>query len=264
MSQPALSMSLRRLERMAGSKVVQRTPKGVELTDAGAALLKHVRRLRPAHEDILREVRDIAHGRGGHIRAGTSFGVSDLRLVTACGRLLNEAPQVTVAITGASPSELFSSLRAGDLDFMMGSARGPETDDFTQERWIEEEFVPFCSRRHRLARLKRVTWADLASQKWAENSSRLATLFAARGLPPPQVVFTSAHPKHHLRIVGATDLLGLRVRSLVERSAKRLGLVVLHVVDWTPVQRLNAIMYRKDAYLSPATRRLIELVKETV
>jgi DNA-binding transcriptional LysR family regulator len=180
MSQPALSMSLRRLERIAGSKVVQRS---------------------------------------GHIRAGTSFGVTDLRLVTACGRLLNEAPQETVTITGASPSELFSSLRVGDPDFMIGSARGPETDDFTQERRIEEEFVSFCSRRHRLARLKRLTWAALASQKWAENSSRLATPFAARGCLGRSLCL------HLLTRRTICRSLLRPMRSLLERSAKRLGLV---------------------------------------
>src|SRR5689334_4923868 len=39
LGQPALSMSLRRLEQSAQAKLVKRTAKGVELTAVGAALL---------------------------------------------------------------------------------------------------------------------------------------------------------------------------------------------------------------------------------
>jgi len=42
LSQPALSLSLRRLERSIQAKLVKRTPKGVELTSVGSALLAQV------------------------------------------------------------------------------------------------------------------------------------------------------------------------------------------------------------------------------
>ena len=82
LSQPALSMSLKRLERATGSKIVRRTAKGVELTEASGTLLRHVARLRLAHEDILKEVADIGQARAGHIRVGTSVGISDIRLAS--------------------------------------------------------------------------------------------------------------------------------------------------------------------------------------
>ena len=59
MSQSALSKSLRRIERSIGAKIVQRTPKGVELTATGSALLSHVRRLQLARDDVVREVADL-------------------------------------------------------------------------------------------------------------------------------------------------------------------------------------------------------------
>jgi len=66
LGQPALSMSLRRLEKSAQAKLVKRTPKGVELTAVGAALLSHAGKLRLARDDLAREVADLAHGRAGH------------------------------------------------------------------------------------------------------------------------------------------------------------------------------------------------------
>src|SRR5687767_28790 len=72
LSQPALSLSLRRLEKSAQAKLVKRTPKGVELTAVGTALLSHVRRLRLARDDLAREVADLAQGRAGNLRIGAS------------------------------------------------------------------------------------------------------------------------------------------------------------------------------------------------
>ena len=59
MSQPALSMSLRRLEEFLHTKLVKRTPKGVELTTSGEAVYAHARRLRLSVDDISREVADL-------------------------------------------------------------------------------------------------------------------------------------------------------------------------------------------------------------
>src|SRR5262245_44741377 len=72
LGQPALSISLRRLESAANSKLVERTPKGVELTEVGRALLAHVARLRLAREDLARELADLARGRSGTLRIGAS------------------------------------------------------------------------------------------------------------------------------------------------------------------------------------------------
>jgi len=68
LSQPALSKSLRRLEQAMKSKLLKRTPKGVELTAVGSALLARVRKLRLSVDDISREVADLSEGRAGHLR----------------------------------------------------------------------------------------------------------------------------------------------------------------------------------------------------
>jgi DNA-binding transcriptional LysR family regulator len=45
---------------------------------------------------------------------------------------------------------------------------------------------------------------------------------------------------------------------------KRLQLAVLRIEDWVSVRNQSAIIYRRDAYLSPAARRLIDLIKAAV
>ena len=62
LSQPALSKSLRRLEKAMQAKLVKRTPKGVELTAVGSALHMHVHRLRLSLNDVVHEAADLSQG----------------------------------------------------------------------------------------------------------------------------------------------------------------------------------------------------------
>lgn len=271
LSQPALSASLRRLEGLTGSKIVRRTPKGVDLTDTGAALLKHVGRMRLAHDDILREVSDIGQARSGHVRVGASMGLSDARLTVACSKLLNDAPRVTVSVTGANQPDLLSLLRSGTVDFLFTSGIGLDAEDLSQEHVTNDQYIVCCSSGHRLVRARRVTMADLVGERWVlpgeRNSAsqrRLQFAFEERGLPPPKVALTSALSELRLGIVAATNLLGHNALGVVQDASERLRLKVLRIDDWQPVPRPAAVIYRKDAYLSPAARRLIDLVKATV
>src|SRR5688572_20612606 len=111
--QPALSMSLRRLERLAQAKLVQRTPRGVELTAVGRALLAHVQRLRLAHEDLAREIADLAHGRTGDLRIGASPSITESLLPQACTALFRDAPEVAVIIQQQDNEALLPAVRDG-------------------------------------------------------------------------------------------------------------------------------------------------------
>src|ERR1051326_520794 len=119
LSHPALSMSLRRLERSAQAKLVKRTPKGVELTPVGAALVSHVNRLQLPREDLAREVADLALGRSGHLRIGASPSNADAYLPEACSALLMEAPKVGLNVAVLDNDALLPALRKGELDIAL-------------------------------------------------------------------------------------------------------------------------------------------------
>src|SRR5690242_16494831 len=71
LSQPALSKSLRRLEKTMQAKLVKRLSRGIELTDVGKELYWHVHRLRLSLDDMTRAVTDLSQGRTGHLRIRT-------------------------------------------------------------------------------------------------------------------------------------------------------------------------------------------------
>jgi DNA-binding transcriptional LysR family regulator len=271
LGQPALSMSLRRLERSAQAKLVKRTPKGVELTAVGAAVLSHSMRLRLARDDLAREVADLAHGRAGHLRIGASPSNVDVTLPQACGALLMEAPKVTLDLTVLDNDALLPALRRGDLDLVATHTRHDSLPDVALEAFRQDEFVVYCASSHRLARRKAVTLADLAHERWAVAASAsgasgpllvLRAAFEQQNLPAPHVVLVSDLVMFRLRAVARTDLLGIAVKPNIEESAARLSLKILPIrrLEWT---RPAVVAYRKNGYLSPAGRRFIEILKRT-
>jgi DNA-binding transcriptional LysR family regulator len=269
LGQPALSMSLRRLEKSAQTKLVRRTPKGVELTTVGAAVLKHASKLRLARDDLAREVADLAQGRAGHLRIGASPSNSEIFVPEACSKLLMEAPKVSLSVAVLDNDALLPALRKGDLDIAVTHAQGIPQPDLVQEIFREDEFVVYCASAHRLARLKSVTLDDLAQERWAIARAgafgpllSLQRMFEERGLPAPRFVLVSDLVMFKLRAVAASDLVGVTVRGNVEAAVPQLRLKVLPVRDlhW---RRPVAVAYRKEIYLPAAARRYIEILKAT-
>lgn len=133
LGQPALSMSLRRLETVAKTKLVKRTAKGVELTAVGAALLSHVNKLQMARDDLARELTDLAEARAGHLRLGASPSNSEALVHEACSALLMEAPKITLSVAVMDNDMLVPALRKGDLDLALTHAQRFTPHDIAQE-----------------------------------------------------------------------------------------------------------------------------------
>ena len=265
---PALSVSLRRLEESADAKLVKRTPKGVELTDVGRALLSHIGRLRLARDDLAREISDLAHGQAGRLRVGTSPAIANNVLPDACATLLKGAPKATLNVSiAASTAALLQDLRKGELDIVVINISNAPLDGLVREPLWDDEFVVYASVRHRLAKRKSVELAELVGDRWASTAASgflawnsLQRAFEERGLPAPQFAVVSDSGVLNRRMIASLDLLGIAPRMSVEPVAKITVLKILNITDakWL---RPVSLMYRKDGYLAPLGRRFIDILK---
>ena len=267
LGQPALSMSLRRLEKSAQAKLVKRTPKGVELTAVGAALLSHVDRLRLARADLARELSQLASGQAGHLRVGVSPMLIDY-LADIYPALLDAAPGLRLQITDSDNDVMVPMLRAGTLDLVFNFSPSFAFAGMTQEHVLDDEWVVCASTGHRLARRKKVSMDDLAEERWALSTVNLIPTnpfqraFQDRGLPPPQFTVEARPVRIRLQVVSCSNLLTFTSKRIIERAASRFRLTILPVRELT-MRRPVCALYRKDAYLPPAAHRFIEILKAT-
>jgi len=269
LSQPALSKSLRRLEAAMKTKLVRRTPKGVELTAVGSALRIHVHRLRLSLDDVVHEAADLSQGRAGHLRVGAGAGLGGSQfLAAACSALLMEAPKVTLALTVGANALLLPALHNGEHDLVVSGIPHSSDKDLVQERLYDDEFLVYASANHRLAKRKRVSLADLAQERWALSApndlswKRVHRVFEDNNLPPPRIAFETTFSLIRVQAIASSDLLSFSSRRVLQQSWRHFPLAKLRVKElaWN---RTVGVSYRKDAYLSPVARRFIEILKVT-
>jgi len=270
LGQPALSISLRRLEAAADCRLVERTAKGVVLTSAGQTLLDHVGRLRLAREDLAREIAELARGRSGSLRIGASPSNLLFVLPEVCRALLGDAPRLNVSVQTLDNEALWVALRNGDIDVVVGHAQRFRDPAIRQIILHEDEFVVFCAAAHRLARRKSLRLDELAAERWVASDTNayspwlsLHQFFGERGLPAPIIALTSPSSALNLRAVAGSDLVGISNKRnvLAAQSALQLKVLPVRDVSW---KRAAVVAHRASAYVSPAARRFIEAMQATV
>jgi DNA-binding transcriptional LysR family regulator len=158
-------------------------------------------------------------------------------------------------------------LRNGSLDLVVNHL-GPVEPNVEQEFLGESEYVVFASASHPLARKKRVTLAELSRERWALNSPQLSSrtwfhgAFEAKGLPRPRVILETRHHQLRFSIVASSRLLGFTSRRSVREAVRAYALAEIRAEGF-PWLRRDGVIYRKDAYLSPAAKKFIEILKAT-
>ncbi len=117
LAQPSLSRQIQRLEKRLGVRLLERTPRGNHLTDAGAAFLPEARALLRSAHRAAQTAR--AHSSRGHITIGY---VDDLIITTAVRELRAHRPDAVVETRHLTCSGL-SSFEDGRVDLLV--ARTP-------------------------------------------------------------------------------------------------------------------------------------------
>ena len=142
-SQPAVSQSLRQLERSLGVKLFQRAPRGVRLTAEGALLYSYVEK---GYEQIgqgVEKVRQMQSLELGEVHIGASDMTLQFFLLPFLERFHEEYPDIKVVVSNGPTPETLELLREGSIDFGVVSTPFDETEGVKtlRVREIEDVFV---------------------------------------------------------------------------------------------------------------------------
>ena len=115
-TQPAISQQIAALERSAGSRLVDRTSRGVRLTDAGRALVEHAEAVLQRLAAAEAELEAIAGVRGGRVRLA-SFATAGASIAPpAVAAFSQRHPGVELSLLEAEPEEAVPLLKAAELE----------------------------------------------------------------------------------------------------------------------------------------------------
>lgn len=142
-SQPAVSQSIKQLERAVSVKLFTRAAKGVRLTTEGELLYGYVAK---GYEQIAlgeQKLRQMLNLELGEIHIGASDMTLQFYLLPYLERFHEKYPQIKVAVSNAPTPETLLNLQESKIDFGVVSTPFESGNDFRVSvvREIEDTFV---------------------------------------------------------------------------------------------------------------------------
>jgi DNA-binding transcriptional LysR family regulator len=243
-TQAAVSLKLKRLERRLGRRLVERTPRSVQLSAPGAAFLEHARKLLETHDRALA----VFAGARQRLTIGISDHVAGPELPALIARMNAQDPQLLIEIRIGSSGDLLQSFDRRDLDTVIARLEFGRSDG---EMITQEQFGWFAAPgwQHRAgAPLPLATLAEPCGVR-----AMASQLLDAAGVPWTEIFVGGG-----VAAVAAAVMAGLGVAALAPRMlpfgavdvGPRLGLpklprlpVLLHsrVKDGRPRDALAAL-----------------------
>ena len=267
-TQSAVSQQIAALEREAGTVLVERRARGVQLTDAGRALVAHADVILARLADAEAELEAIAGMRGGRLRI-VSFPTAGATIAPrAIARFRERHPGVEVTLAPREPDEALECLKAGECDIALTIEAGcaPLTDPAIERRYLLDDPMYVClPAGHRVASKARVRLADLAEESWIMGTTGrcpdgIVLERACRGAGfEPRVAFQS---DDYVAIQGFVAAgVGVCLIPDLALVAVREDVVIRSLDGPPPVRRVLAATLA-GGYVSPAAAAMLEILDE--
>jgi DNA-binding transcriptional LysR family regulator len=269
MHQPPLSQQIQALERELDVQLFRRLPRGVELTDAGVALLADARAILSHIDHAFATTKRTARGEQGQVAVGFTSSAPFHPFVPRVIRAYREAfPRVSLTLEEGGTTELIDDLRHERIDAAFIRTAIANQEGLVVGTLLREAMVLAVPSGHILARRKgAVPLKALAAETFifyrrrngpglydAILSACNAAGFSPRvGQEAPRIVST-------LNLVAA----GLGI-SLVPESLQRMRMDGVAFLRLTGAAQPRAPLYlaARRGVTSAAVRKFLELVRRS-
>jgi molybdate transport repressor ModE-like protein len=266
----AVSQQIAALERAVGQPVVERSTRGVRLTEAGEILAATADAVAAEVRLAEEALAALATGQVGRLRVATFPTASQRLLPPALAQLVREQPGAEMRVLEAEPGEALQRLRAGEVDVavvyrfpeMSAGPAGLRDPDLTWTTIVDDPLYVVLPATHRLAGRPVVSLADLADDSWVQGWSdcgEVLDLLAAAAGFVPKVSCTSSDYQFMQSLVAAGIGLALVPETGLARDLE--GLAVASTYGVRPFRRISAVTATRRRR-SPFVDRLIELLGE--
>ena len=264
LSQPAFSRRIDKLEQALGVRLLERTTRRVTLTAVGRDFERKVREFLDELDATLLGIRGVAVTRMGEVTVACVPSTVNYYLSHVIGRYHERSPKVRVKVLDAGANEVLATVARGEADFGLNFI-GAQEGELDFKPLVEERFVAACRRDHPLAKLRRVSWAQLSDHDYISvgraSGNRVLLDQALAGVAGrPQAIYETQHVTTMLGLVEAG--LGVAaVPSMAMPAADHPLLVSVPLVD-PIVTRKVGLIRRRGRSLSPGAQQLYDLFSE--
>lgn len=267
LSQPALTVQIRRLEEAIGARLFDRNSRNVALTPTGRELLPLLRKSLADMDTVLRDARALGNGESGTIRIAClpTFAASVLpELIIAMKR---EVPRVSFEIRDVVASMVNALVRSEETDIGLTGGDVAADPELEVLHAGIDRLVAVCPRTHPLAKKRRVGLADLARSPLvltAPGTSVRAVVDAALG-GTTGALDIACEPTYMMTAVAMVrGGLGVTILPETAREVRAEPGLVVKPIDDPAFVRPIAIVKKRGRTLPAVTERFVARMREVV
>lgn len=265
LSQPAVSVQMRSLERSLGVRLLERRPRRVSLTDAGRIVHRYALRMARLESESRAEIADLRKLAGGTLRVGAGATPSIFTLAPVFAEYYRRWPGVELRVQIGRTAELVSNVLGDQLDLAVVSSNVTE-DVFERRLLYTEPCVALVGRSHPLAQQPEMDVSGLSRYP-------LVLLPADSGF---RRYLGAALASANVRLNTAMELASLEAIKEVVRTGPLISVIPetaaageseesgLRTVRLTGAEltRETAVIKRSDRYVSEAMKAFYRLLEE--
>lgn len=264
-SQPAVSQSLKALERSLGTPLIQRASKGVRLTNEGQLLYSYVEKGYEQIEQGVEKVKQMLDLELGEVHIGASDMTLRFYLLPFLEEFHERYPGIKVVVANAPTPETLQLLRNGKIDFGVVSTPFEEGTDIRSEpvREIEDVFVAgrrFTSYKNKMLDLQELEQLPLIFLEGnTSTGAYMNTYLSGNGVtvrPEFELSTSDMIVQFALRNLG----IGCVVRDFATEALDAGLLFELRFNKMIPRRQFSVVTSRK-ASLSAAAGKLLDIMR---
>jgi DNA-binding transcriptional LysR family regulator len=263
-TQSAVSQQIAALEREAGSTLIERNPRGIRLTDAGEALVRHADKILARLAEAEAELEAIAGLRGGRLRLGSFPTAGATLMPRAIAEFSKRHPAVELSLAEAEPDESLPRLKGGELDLILiDDSPLAEDDEVDFAHLLDDPLHLALPADHALVSRRRLRFQDLAAEPWIQGTQvcacqrQLQNACANAGFEP-----RVAYESDDFQVVQGLVAAGVGVALIpgLALVSERSDVVIRSIGTKPPVRRILAATLAND-YRSPAVVEMLEILE---
>jgi DNA-binding transcriptional LysR family regulator len=264
-TQSAISQQIAALEREAGAVLVERSARGVRLTEAGEAVVRHTDAILARLAEAEAELESIAGLKGGRLRIAAFESAASTLMPLAIAAFRERHPGVDLTLALLEPEEALPQLRSGELDLALVFSSGDprETADIEYRHLLDDPLYLALPATHPLADKRGLRLADVSGDPWLAGPgdcecNRLINRSCAIAGFDPRIVFETADYTAMQGFIAAG--VGVSLIAELGLTTMRDGVVVRSLGRETPVRRVHAAV-PAGGYRSPAASAMLDVLE---
>lgn len=266
LTQPALSLQVKKLQSELGMVLFERTPRGMRLTDAGRKLLPAAERALTAVAEFGAAASGLKGTVSGQLRIGTIVDPEFLRLGAFLGLLAERHPGLAFELRHGMSGAVAREVEVGTLDvaYTLGLPGLPEFRERFQALTLTRFTYRVVAPPGWGGQVRGKGWRALAALPWigtppeSVHHRLLERIFAAEGVEPNVVARVDLEPSM-LDLVRSGVALALARDSLALRAAHAEGVIIADAVS---VEAELGFVCRKDRRMEPPVAAAMAVIAE--